>query len=152
MRLNTLVGAGPDKIGIDDSRKRYIDRYTKDLGECKSTLHLRFDALTIQNSHQIRLDGLYTLLPNARLHDHDAQVSQAIQRIKGAKSSADRYKDRLTHLSKGNTGTSGGYERSKVGPENAFDISSLGKKVDEGSADKGSTPKPGRMSPRGFAI
>ena len=74
-RLNTLIGAGPDKIGIDETRKRYIDRYTKDLGEYKQNLHLRFDALTIQNSHQIRLDALYNLPPHARLHDHDAQVS-----------------------------------------------------------------------------
>ena len=39
-RLDALVGAGPDKIGIDATRKRYIDRYTKDLSEYKHCLHM----------------------------------------------------------------------------------------------------------------
>ena len=65
-RLSALVGAGPDKIGIDETRKRYIDRYTKDLNEYKHDLHLRFDALTIQRNHQVKLDELDNLALNAR--------------------------------------------------------------------------------------
>ena len=128
-----MLGVGPEKIGIDETRKRQIDRYSKDLKEYDLQLNLHLQALTMQQAAQAQLDTLYSLAPFAQAWDHAAQVLSATQRIKNAKLNAERADDRLQALRRGKANTKG--SKSSSDPL-AFSLSTIGKKVDENTADK----------------
>ena len=107
-KLTLLLGVGPEKIGIDETRKRHIDRYSKDLKEYDAQLTLHLQALTTQQAAQVQLDTLFSLPPHTQAWDHAAQVLAATQRISNAKLNATRIDERLQALRRGKVKTTGG--------------------------------------------
>ena len=133
-KLTLLLGVGPEKIGIDETRKRHIDRYSKDLKEYDAQLTLHLQALTTQQAAQVQLDTLFSLPPHTQAWDHAAQVLAATQRISNAKLNATRIDERLQALRRGKVKTTGG--KASASDQITFSLSNLGKKIDESTADK----------------